>query len=514
MKQGQSGLAIIGGGQCGTLFLHDLLFQLEKKAGKGQKVPIRILWFDQKGQHGYAAPFAPDQPPSLLMNGPTYMLTPSLARPSVFHDFYRKRTGDDDLDGFIPRYHYGHFLKKLAQELEDRAREMGIQLVKISQGVSAVEENHQGGLSIYSDTGMMIPVSGVALATGPARNHKQDHLQGINGYIANPSRLDDFYNSSLDLNNPCTSIACFGPGASCFDAMALLENELGYKGSYVAIGQRDIPLWVIRRNRPVPPDAHFKLYHLSAAQLPCPLNVSDLEEHFNKECQSLDDHERNPYEMGPEYPLFSLAAYGHQIYKMWVQAHNPDPLAKAQAKNAFDYMQRKALKTLEATTSPAMIELYNKLKAEGRILEVKGRGIESQIRKEKGFFTIPVIRQKDGIKLNYRCQGFINTSPYSREWPAQSIDSASASPSESLLLRMEKEGLIHKDNSNPFALYAPNRGNIALLGAAADPLWGVHLAALRNGVTAEHFADKLLRQKAPSHALANSGTSTPQKRVS
>lgn len=502
MKQSNHSLAIIGGGQCGTMFLHDLLCQLEKKKQPGAAVNGQILWIEKTGRFGHADAFNPRQSPSLLMNGPTYMLSPSLARPRLFQDFYNQAAGDNDHGSFIARHHYGDFLAALPEALERQARAMGIQINKIQGTVQSIERQKQAGLQIRMGTGMTLDVSSIALAMGPAKNHKQDHLQGQQGYIANPSRLDNFINSTLNFKNPATAIACFGPGASCFDGMALLENELAYKGKYIVVGHRDTPLWVINRQQPVPPDVHFKPIHISASKLPCPLTLTQLEENFALELLSLEDTERNPYGMGPEYPLFALAAYGHQIFKLWVKHHEPDALARAQAKSAFDFMQQKALKTLESTTSPQMLSLYNSLKAQGRILEVDGRVQEQQVRKPDHLFTVPVIRRKDGLKLNYRCQGFMNARPYSRQWPSPATPLENLTPPEALLARMEQQGLIHRDEDNPFGLFAAKSGDIALLGAAADPLWGVHLAALRNGMAAEHFADKLLRH--------NPGASQPK----
>ena len=154
---------------------------------------------------------------------------------------------------------------------------------------------------------------------------------------------------------------------------------------------------------------------------------------------------------------------------------------------------------LEVSVSPQMLALYQGLKDQGRIMHVRGRIQEEKITKPDQLFTVPVIRSDDGLRLNYRCDAFMNSKPYTRGWTP-----GAASPQESLLHGMEQQGLIRKEPGSHLGLYDFTHGlqnHVALLGAATDVLWGVHLASYKNGQAAEHFVRKMLKHS-PTDTLA------------
>lgn len=470
------------------MFLHDYLYQLEKNKTSIAGTPPAILWLDAGGRFGHADPFDPQQSDALLMNGPTYMLRPSLAKPDLFHNYYRGQTGSDDLEGFIPRNLYGRFLQDLVPALLEKAQHLGITITRQQATITAIHKTPQRALQLVSAEGQRWQADHLALATGPARNRALDHLRGQSGFIDNPSRANSFANSGIDFSNPATQIACFGPGPSCFDGMALLEKEFGFKGKYILVGRANIPFWSIQRNSPVPNDSHYRPRHLSAEALPCPVTESQLIAALFKDIDDLKDPQHNRFEMGPEYLLNLVSSQTPALYARWQAHHRPDALAAAQSHTAFLKLQRVAIKMLEQAVSPQMQSLYQNLKDQGRILQVSGRIQEDAITKPNALFTVPVVRQ-DGLRLNYRSAGIMNCKPHVRSWQP-----GGATAQEQLLAQMTEQGLIRQNKQEQLGLYDFIHGlqnRVALLGAATDVLWGVHLSSYKNGQAAEFFASKL-----------------------
>lgn len=488
-------MAIIGGGACGTMFLHDYISLLEGRPAAVKAQPPKILWFDRNGHFGHADAFDPHQPDCLTLNNPVAMMQPTLINPKIFHDFCTRTYGACDHSAFLPRNVYGRFLKELTPTLFQRAQALGIEIKTIHSTTKAIHKTPNGHL-IIKDDDRFRPVDDVVMALGPAPNHAAQHLQGERGYIASPSRYESFEKSGIDFSNPKTRIACFGPGASCFDGMALLEKEFGFKGTYILIGESSSAFWSLRREKPIPTDVGYPSRFLQPGNLPCPVTATQLKDALQRDVAELRNPSANPHDLGPEYPLFAAAAKSKRLMGMWEKQHKPNALERAQAQMAFNELQRYAIKILEHAVAPQMLDLYKDLQRQGRILHIEGRAQIDKITKVDQEFQIPVLTRNPDLthcRIRYLAEGFMNAKPFARSWDAVA-EGAPLSPQERLLHGMRNQGLIQQVPGDQLGLYTSNgtKNSIVLLGAATDALWGVHLACYKNLVAADSFAQRVI----------------------
>ncbi len=485
-------IAIIGGGPSGIIALHDILALLEEKKESGQPCPLEILWYDAKGQFGASDAFATDLSPALSLNGPTYVVRPSAFNRRIFHDFLNAAHGITDLEGHIPRRMYGEFLNDLVHKLDRKAVDLGVRLQKIPKAVVSVQK-HAPDKSLFlqeGNTGCWGKADRLIVAPGPPANDVFSHLDGLHGYIKNPARMESFRDSNLDFTDPYAQIVCFGPGNSFFDGLALLEREFGYMGQYTIIAPEERKPWPLTREREIANDVVYKFQHFKPLDFPCPVTLSYLSGALEQDIEALKSPEKNPERFGVEHPLYYIAAFAMEYFKMWEKKHKPDPLARAQSLLAFQDLQKKTAKTLQDVTDPSLIDLYNQVKNEGRIKIFNGRADCKNINNPGKMFRVPVRLNDDGMNIILRSDGIMNCMPFAHDWQRTQTG---------LLAQMEQDGLVRKKPEGvvrPYDFGHALENGIGLVGAAVDPIWGVHIFAQRIAGVADTFVRQLCKPSA------------------
>lgn len=494
-------LGIIGGGQCGTMFLHDFLYHYEREKADhpGQRSPVTVIWMDAKGAFGSNAAFDVNLPDSLLLSSPSYMITPSVCKPKLFHDFLQNKYQITNLETCLPRRVYGEFLEDLVVRLEKKAQDLGVTVVKTSTQVHAVSKTPDGRFLIEG-TGMIRRLADkVALMPGPSSSTDLDYLSGQRGYISDPANIECFTRSEINFSDPSVNFLGFGPGNSFFDAVTLLENELGFRGKYILVRPEEREPWAITRERPIPDNIRYHLKHFVPEELPCPATYSDLSQALHRDLQALIPEKENPWRFGREYPLYYVGNFAMQFFKKWVDHHKPDKLAEAQSREAFRMVQRDALREVTSVVAPEALALYDRLSLEKRLIIISGRVLMPHIIKEDNYFKVPVRLNEDSQIYRLHLHGILNCMPFKRDWNTPQPDMQGH-----LLRKLESSGFIRKHTDHSIGIYdfthALSNG-IALTGAVTNPVWGVHLPVYDSSLAAQTLATVLNQKQKPTSGL-------------
>lgn len=465
-------LAIIGGGAVGTLALHDVLAQYEDRCLKHAAVPpIDIAWYDAQGRFGVTDAFDPNGPDSLCLSNPAYMVRPSAIARTIFYDFYRAAHGRDaSLEACIPRRIYGEFLTDLVPKLETRAKSLGVHLRKIPRPVSDIARQASDAFRITDAAERPHQAGQLIVATGPARNSAMNAVSGTKGYIADPGQSESYHAAGVDFKDPNTVVIGFGFGNSFFDGIAMLEQELGFRGKYILVESHPRTPWVVTREKELPDDIYYKFIHFSPDKLPCPVSLEQLSAVLQKDINDLQSEEKNPLRFGIEHPLYYVAAFAMKYFQAWEKCHQPNDSNRSHSLSAFTALQRQCLNRLKDVISPQALDLYNAAVASGRVETVSGRILPAQIHHDSKNLLVPV-SLNDGETIILKGHALINGMPQQGDW---------RHVKDGLLTRMRDRGLIRLCETGTVGLYdfehALNQG-IGLVGAAVDSIWGVHILA-------------------------------------
>ncbi|WP_435640366.1 FAD/NAD(P)-binding protein [Micavibrio aeruginosavorus] len=498
-------IAIIGGGQCGTIALHDILFHFEKLKAENAATPApKIVWVDAQGAFGQCGAFSTAQPDCLLTSGPAYALKPSLCAPDLFTRYYIDNHNATDLNTCVPRRIYGEFMADLTHDVMHRVMAAGMDIQTITARVESITRDDHGILILQTDAGETMNVHQAITSPGPSRNTAMDHLNGKTGFIANPSDIASVRASNLDFNDPKSTIVCFGPGNSFFDGINLLEKELGYRGKYILVNASGRTPWAVGPDLEDYDGLPYHFNHFAPESMPNRVSFAKLKAALDRDLEDLKDPEKNPRGFGPEYPIYYIAAYGMQYFKSWADHHKPDTLTKGQAEIAFQQLQDDAMMQLKCISAPDDIALYQDLRAQGRLFESHGRILIDQIKQDERGFSVPIRSHLDQALYNVRVSGFMNCKPYHSNW-----DTPVKDPPGHLLRQMEREELIRRPPSG----YGGGAGHgerydtshardngISVVGSSMSPIWGVHLSAAQINIAARNALNGAIRavQDGPS----------------
>lgn len=488
-------IALLGGGQCGTIALHDILSHFEDLKASDPTLPTpKIIWVDAKGFFGRCAAFDPDQPDCLLTSGPAYALKPSLCAPDAFTQFYVARYPSADMNQCVPRRIYGEFMHGLTTDTMNRAQAQGITIETITARIDAVTRDDRGVLTLRTDSGDTIRAHHLIASPGPSRNTAMDHLHGTPGFIANPSDIASVRASGLDFNDPKSTILCFGPGNSFFDGINLLEKELGYRGKYILVNASGRTPWSVGPDLDEHDGLPYHFTHFATQSMPARVSFATLKAALDRDLEDLKDPAKNPRGFGPEYPIYYIAAYAMQYFKSWADHHKPDALTRGQAELAFQQLQDDATMQLKCISAPEDIALYQTLRAQGRLFESHGRIVMDQVASAARGFSVPVRSNLDQGLYNVRVAGFMNCKPYHSNWDTPVRDEPG-----NLLRQMERDELIRRAPTNGHGhgerydtAHARDNG-ISVVGSSMSPIWGVHLSAAQVNIAARNALNGAIR---------------------
>jgi uncharacterized NAD(P)/FAD-binding protein YdhS len=151
-------VAVVGGGASGTLTVVHLL-----RRAAAEQVPVRVVLLDRLGRHGMGQAYSTTHPDHLL-NSPAERMSALSGDPQ--HLVRWARAAGVAHDGFLSRHDYGHYLRDLLADAQDRAGRLG----QVSRLTSDVAEISDAGphrpLGVHLAGGGRIEADLVVLATG------------------------------------------------------------------------------------------------------------------------------------------------------------------------------------------------------------------------------------------------------------------------------------------------------------------------------------------------------------
>ena len=123
-------VTVVGGGASGALAAHQLLRQAT--------TPIRVIVIEPRAEIGPGVAYGTRNPLHLL-NVPAGCMGADPDRPGDFVDWVRQHDVADDQD-FLPRAHYGDYLRSLLEPVE-HVRAEAVDIVPTARGVDVVLTN-------------------------------------------------------------------------------------------------------------------------------------------------------------------------------------------------------------------------------------------------------------------------------------------------------------------------------------------------------------------------------------